>query len=193
MMFFNNAQILLLEAEVVEESSLFSADQLGGYASTAVFTIINVLIFYFCYKIFVHDKLVAVIEKRQNIIADSMNNAKKLEEEAKTNLDKSTAGIDEAREQANSIIEESREKAKEEADLIIQKAKEDANEIIERADSEAKRMKKVALEEMKDEISDLAVVITGKVIGDVVSEQTLKEISMRHTGEVLEAEVNKVE
>ena len=53
-------------------------------------------------------------------------------------------------------------------------------------------MKRVALEEMKDQISDLAVVIAGKIIGDVVSESKLKELSDKYTEEVLQNEVNKI-
>ena len=53
-------------------------------------------------------------------------------------------------------------------------------------------MKRVALEEMKDEISDLAVVIAGKVIGDVVSEYKLKDISDKYTNEALSSEVNEI-
>ncbi|MCQ2481865.1 MAG: F0F1 ATP synthase subunit B [Clostridia bacterium] len=192
-MYMLNSCVFLLEAEIAEESSLFSPDQFGGYASTAVFTIINVLIFFICYKLFVHKKLVSVIEGRQKIITDSMNNAKKYEEETKINLDKSNADLEEAKEKANTIIEDSKVDAQKNADFIIQKANEEASEIIARAEEEAKRMKKVALEEMKDEISDLAVEITEKVIGDVVSEQTLKEISDRHTANMLKAEVNKLE
>lgn len=193
MLFLLNTNILLLEAEVQGESSLFSADQLGGYASTFVFTIINVLIFYTAYRLFVHKKLVSIIEKRQQLIANSLDAAKKVEEDAKVNLEKSNQSIDEARATAAQIIEEAKTQSNTESELIIKKAKEEANEIIERAETEAKRMKKVALEEMKDEISDLAVVISEKVIGDVVSAETLKEISMKHTEKVLEAEVNKVE
>ncbi|MCQ2533407.1 MAG: F0F1 ATP synthase subunit B [Clostridia bacterium] len=187
------ANVLLLEAEVQEESTLFSADQVGGYASTALFTIINLLIFFIVYKLFVHKKLIGFIEKRQGIIAGSLDEAKKIEEEAKINFDKSNQSIDEARVTAQQIIDDARSSSNEEAELVIKKAKEEANAILERAEVEAKRMKKVALEEMKDEISDLAVIISEKVIGDVVSAETLKELSMKRTAEVLEAEVKSVE
>jgi seryl-tRNA synthetase len=50
-----------------------------------------------------------------------------------------------------------------------------------------------ALEEMKDEISDLAVTISGKVLGEVVSEEKLKSMSDKYTDEVLREEVNKLD
>lgn len=188
-----NSSVLLLEAEVQEESTLFSADQFGGYAATALFTMINLLIFFIVYKKFVHKRVVSFIEKRQGMIAQSLDEAKKIEEDAKSNFDKSNQSIEEARVTAQQIIDDAKLSSSAEAELVVKKAKEEANEILERAEAEAKRMKKVALEEMKDEISDLAVVISEKVIGDVVSAETLKEISLKHTTEVLEAEVKNVE
>ena len=46
---------------------------------------------------------------------------------------------------------------------------------------------------MKDEISDLAVTISGKVLGEVVSEEKLKSMSDKYTDEVLREEVNKLD
>ena len=175
-----------------EESSLFSADQMGGYAVTALFTLTNLAVAFFLIKLLFKKLLLPVINKRQEQINASIDEASKAEEEAKQHEEESKQAIEDARVQASEIIESSRENAEKQAAIIKEKANEEAAEILARAESDAKRMKRVALEEMKDEISDLAVVIAGKVIGDVVSEYKLKDLSNKYTNEALSNEVNEI-
>lgn len=175
-----------------EESSLFSADQMGGYAVTALFTLTNLAVAFFVIRLLFKKLLIPVINKRQEQINASIDGASKAEEEAKHHEEESKQAIEDARVQASEIIENSKENAEKQAAIIKEKANEEAAEILARAESDAKRMKRVALEEMKDEISDLAVVIAGKVIGDIVSEYKLKELSNKYTDEALSNEVNEI-
>ena len=58
-----NMVAMLLEAEAVAESEtgLFSADQVGGYAVTALFTVINLLVAYLVIKKFVFKPIMGII------------------------------------------------------------------------------------------------------------------------------------
>ena len=62
-----------------------------------------------------------------------------------------------------------------------------------KADDEVKKIKKTALEEVKDEVTDLAVEVSEKVIGEIVSKQTLEELCLKHANRILDAEVNKID
>ena len=187
-LFITSTLCMLLESE----PSLFSADQMGGYAVTALFTLTNLIVAYIAISMLFKKLLLPVINKRQEQINASVDEASKAEEEAKKHEETSKQDIDEARIQASEILENARENAEKQADIIKEKANSDAADILNRAESDAKRMKRVALEEMKDEISDLAVVIAGKVIGEVVDEYKLKELSNKYTNEVLGNEVNEI-
>ena len=187
-LFVTSTLYMLLESE----PSLFSADQMGGYAVTALFTLTNLVVAYIAISLLFKKLLLPVINKRQEQINASVDEAAKAEEEAKKHEETSKQSIEEARVQASEILENARENAEKQADIIKEKANSDAADILNRAESDAKRMKRVALEEMKDEISDLAVVIAGKVIGEVVDEYKLKELSTKHTNEVLGNEVNEI-
>ena len=55
------------------------------------------------------------------------------------------------------------------------------------------RMKKVAIEQMKDEISDLAVEVAGRVIGDVVEHDKLKSLADKHAEDIVREEVDSLE
>lgn len=181
-----------LEVEEEAESGLFTADQFGGYAVTFLFTIINVLVAYLVIKKFVFKPVMGILKNREDKIRASLEEAEKAASEAKENAEISKKAIEDARIEASEIIESSKENAEKQAEVIKGKADEEANEIVSRAEADAKRIKRVALEEMKDEISDLAVTISGKILGEVVSEESLKEMSDKYTDEVLKEEVNKL-
>ena len=67
------------------------------------------------------------------------------------------------------------------------------SEILLRAEEDVARMKRVALEEMKDDLTDLAVQIASKVLGDAVDQSNLEASAAKYTDEVIEAEVKKRE
>lgn len=184
---------LVLEAEEVAKSSLFSADQVGGYAVTALITIINVAVAYIIIKKVIFKPIKNIITKRQEAIAASVDEAEKSKIEAAANAEISKKAIDEARAQASQIIEDARKDAAEMRSVAKKKAEDEASEILAKAQNEVNRMKKVALEEMKDDISDLAVVIAGRVIGDIVAHDQLKELATKHIAAKIEEEVEKVE
>lgn len=176
-----------------EESSLLSPDQMAGYAVTVLFTVINLVIAYIILKRFVFKPILKVIHNREEQIKSQVVEAEEANAKAKAFVEESRANIDRARGEAAEIIADARSVADKQAELIIKKSGEEATAILQRADEEAKRTKRVALEEMKDELSDLAVAISEKVMGDVVSRETLKEFSEKRTTETLEAEVKKID
>jgi len=188
--YFYSAFKMALEAET--ESSLFSADQFGGYAVTALFTIINLLAAFIVIKTFVFKPIMKAMHKREELINSRIDEAEKSKVEAKNNAEESRKAIDDARVEAAGIVEASKENAEKQASIIIETAKNDASEIIKRAEEDSKRMKKAALEDMKDELSDLAVIIAGKIIGDALSTDKLKAIADEQAEAVIKDEVNKL-
>ena len=190
MYFIDPAIMLMLQEET--ESGLFTADQVGGYLSTAVFAIINVAVAYFIIKKLIFKPIIKIMKDREAAIGDSLKNAEALNEQAKQHEEESRNGIEDARVKATEIMDQGRENAEKQAEIIVGKANDDAEEIVNHAKADAQRIKKVALEEMKDEVSDLAVQIAAKVLGDVVAEEKLRDLAEKHTAEVLDEEVKKL-
>ena len=166
----NMYSMILMAEESAEESSLFSPDQMGGYAATILLTVINVLLVFLFFKFVLFKPILGIIKKREE----------------------SKQAIDDARVEASQILEDARADAEEQAKIIKMKAKEEADEILDRAQSEVLRMKKVSIEQMKDEISDLAVEVAGRVIGDVVEHDKLKDLAVKHTEELVGEEVDSL-
>lgn len=184
--------IILLAEGAAEEPSLFSADQMGGYAATILLTLINILLVFLFFKFVLFKPILGIIKKREEQINASVENAAKSEQEAAANAEVSKQAIDDARAEASQILEDSRADAEEQAKIIKMKAKEEADEILDRAQAEVLRMKKVSIEQMKDEISDLAVEVAGRVIGDVVEHDKLKTLAVKHTDELIDEEVDEI-
>ena len=76
------------------------------------------------------------------------------------------------------IIADARTQAEKQSETIIETAKKEAQEIRDRAEEDAKRTRKAMMEEMKDEVADLAVTIAGRVLSsgaNGVDEASLRE------------------
>lgn len=189
----NYYSMLLLAEEAAEESSLFSADQMGGYAVTILCTIINVLIAFLVIKFVIFKPILNVIKKREDQISAQIDDAQKAKTQAEENAEVSKQAINDARVEASRILEEARQEASEQSEIIRKKASDEASQILDRAETEVFRMKKVTLEQMKDEISDLAVEVAGRVIGDVVEHDKLKTLADKHSEQVVREEVEKLD
>lgn len=192
-MFFVAVNIMLAAGSASEESSLFSPDQFAGYAVTAVMTAVNLIVAYIVIKRFIVKPILKMIHNRQDALNNELEEATKSKEEADNVVATSKTTIDDARRKAAEIIDEARDNANRQSDLIVKKANEDAASIVDRAEEDVIRMKRVALEDMKNDITDIAVQIAQKVIGDAIPKAQLVESATVHTNEAIEAEVRKSE
>ena len=187
----NKIAIVALDvvAEGEKESSILSPDQMAHYAVTAIVTIVNVLIAYFILKLVLFKPLIKVINKRKESIAAQVKNAEKQEKEASEKLDEASKRIDASHEEAIQIIADARSQAEKQSQTIIETAKKEAQEIRDRAEEDAKRTRKAMLEEMKDEVADLAVSIAGHVLGTVGDEKKESELRDKVNAELQSTEV----
>ncbi|MBR2751101.1 MAG: F0F1 ATP synthase subunit B [Clostridiales bacterium] len=187
----NKIAIVALDvvAEGEKESSILSPDQMAHYAVTAIVTIVNVLIAYFILKLVLFKPLIKVINKRKESIAAQVENAEKQEKEASEKLDEASKRIDASHEEAIQIIADARSQAEKQSQTIIETAKKEAQEIRDRAEEDAKRTRKAMLEEMKDEVADLAVSIAGHVLGTVGDEKKESELRDKVNAELQSTEV----
>ena len=126
-----------------------------------------------------------LLNDRESKIKSDLDEASNANKEASKVLEENKSQIDRAHADAAEIIEEAKSGATKQAELIISKANSEASGIISHTQEEAERMKKVALEEMKEEISDISLSIAKKVIGDAITEKRLAEINDIRTAEVI--------
>lgn len=163
-------------------------DRLIGFdpqlLADAVITGINIFILFFALSYLLFNPVRDVLEKRRQKIAGELADAatdKKTAAEMKAEYE---AKLKDINKEAEAILEEARKKAKRREAEIIDEAKGEAVKIIERANREIEMEKKKAVDDMKQEVINLASLIAGKVVAasidttvqDALVEQTLKEM-----------------
>ncbi len=138
------------------------------FVSIDVWTIImqwgNLLILLLLIKKYLFKPVLAILAARESEIKsmyDEAENARSTANELKSEY---TAKLDGARDEAEEIVRSAVKTAKTSSDEIISDAQEKAAGIVERANEKAAIERKNAINQAKNDLSDMALTIAGKVI-----------------------------
>ena len=132
---------------------------------TALFVLLNTLIIFFVAKKFLFVPVMKIITERQQEIDDmyaqadsARDTAEKLQSEYEEKLSEATAT-------SERLVKEATVRAQGREEEIIRQANERAEAIRAKASADIAQEKKKALNDAKDEISDMAIAIAEKVVG----------------------------
>ncbi|MHB1483968.1 MAG: F0F1 ATP synthase subunit B [Saccharofermentanales bacterium] len=178
-----------IEKPVIFFLALFPPETLAKYIVTAVFTIINLLVTYLILKKFLFKPTIKFIRKRQDSIEADLKNAKDTREAADAKFAEASARIESSIHEASGIVNDAKVQAEAQSDLLLAAAKKEAAEIITRADDDIERMRTGMMEQMRDEVADLAVSIASKVIRQTIDESKQKELVDQFIGEEMKGKV----
>ena len=135
---------------------------------TALFTLLNTLTIFFVAKKFLFGPVMKIIQDRQKEIDDmyeaagtAKDNAVALETEYKEKLSA-------AAETSERMVKQAVARGQSREEEIIRQANLEANAIREKAAADIAQEKKKAINDAKDEISEMAMAIAGKVVGRVL-------------------------
>lgn len=117
-----------------------------------------------------------LIKKRQQMIADDIEDAKKDKETAENYKKEYDAKLSAVKAETDEMLSDARKKAKKQESEIIDEAKEEANRILRRAEKEAELEKNKARDEMKQEMINVASAMAGKMIAVSMDEKTQNEL-----------------
>ena len=146
-------------------------DFLSINLTTIIATWLNLLILFLVLKHFLFDKVNKVMEDRKNEVAETYKKADEAEERAKKLKQDYEQRISGAKEESAQIIQAATRKAQQRSDEIIAEAKVEAKGIAEQARNEIEREKKIAVNKIKDDITDIAFQAAQAVIEkDLTSE-----------------------
>ena len=147
-------------------------------ATTIIGVLLNTLILFLIIKHFLFNKVNAVLEERKNSVAKTYEDADSSLEKAKALEYEYTERISTAKDESAEILKNATKKAQSRSDEIITDAKLEAHGIVEKANSDIEKEKKRAINQIKDEISDIALSIAEKVV--------VKEISAKDHERLIE-------
>ena len=132
---------------------------------TLIAQICNLFIQLLIVKIFFLDKIKAVLDKRRETADKQIADAEAAKSEAAAIKQTYEENMRQAKTKADDMNLSAQKTAAQRSEEIISQAQKQAAQIKTKAASDIEMEKKKAINEAKDEISDLAMAIAGKVVG----------------------------
>ena len=136
---------------------------------TMIFAWINLLILYLFLKKLLFKPVKNMIDSRQKEIDDMYTDAEKNRADAEVMKSEYEERLAKANEESEVILKSAVRKAQLKEEEILKEANAKASRTLERAEEQVELEKRRAVNEVKDEISDMAIGIASAVIGRDVS------------------------
>ncbi|MBR6414039.1 MAG: F0F1 ATP synthase subunit B [Oscillospiraceae bacterium] len=131
---------------------------------TALFTLLNMVLTFLILKKFLFKPVNKMIDDRQKEIDDLFADATQAKEQAETMREDYSRRLAEAKDTSAQIVSEATQEANRRGDEIVRQARLDADALREKASSDIALERKKALNEVKNDISRIALDIAGKVV-----------------------------
>ena len=151
---------------------------------TIVFTLINTLIIFLIFRIFLYKPVCKILEKRKQMAAAEIDDARKAKEEAEKAQQEYTARLADAKAEAEEIVKAATLRAQKREEVILSEANQKAAEIRAKAEETIEKDKQRALNEVKDEISEMVVMAAQKVVEKEISAKDNEAIIAKFLEEV---------
>ncbi len=151
---------------------------------TIVFTLINTLIIFLIFRIFLFKPVCKILDKRKEMAAAEISDAQKAKESAEKTEQEYLAKLADAKSEAAEIVKAATLRAQAREDEIISEANTKAAEIRAKAEESIERDKQRAVNEIKDEISAMVIMAASKVVEKEISQQENEELISGFLAEV---------
>ena len=152
--------------------------------ATIVFTLINLLIIFLIFRFLLYKPVCKMLDKRKEMAAAEIDEARKAKEAAQKAEEEYTARLADAKAEASEIMKQATLRAQKREEEIVGEANKKAAEIRTKAEENIERDKQRALNEIKNEISDIVVMAAGKVVEKEISASDNEEIISKFLEEV---------
>ena len=138
-------------------------------ADTIIFTLVNTLIIFLIYFFFLHKPVMKMLDQRKEKIANDMKAAEDAQAEAEATKAEYAAKLMESKEEAAQIVSAAVKRAGERENQIIAEAQQEAAAMKRKAEESIELEKKKAINEIKDQISDIVSMASEKVCEKEIS------------------------
>lgn len=132
---------------------------------TLIAQICNLFLQLLVFKIFFLDKIKAILDQRREAADKQITEAENAKAEAMTIKKTYEQNMLQAKAKADDLLQTAQRTANSRSEEIIAQAQQQAAQIKSKAADDIALEKKKAINEAKDEISDLAMAIAGKLVG----------------------------
>ena len=122
-----------------------------------VWTIVNILVLYAIFRKFLFQPVLKVIQDRENIIKNQIDNAHQLKADYEKKLEV-------AKDEADKIIVEARQRSEKERAKAIEATKQETQDMMERARGNIEREQENARKAVQADIARLAIAAAEKIV-----------------------------
>ena len=143
---------------------------------TALFTLANTIALFLVLKKFLWKPVLKMIDDRQKEIDTMYADAESAKADALAMEQEYTQKLSRAAETGERLVKEAQLRGQSREEEIIRQANAEADAIRKKAAADVDREKKKAINEAKNEISDIALVIAGKVVEKELTEASQAEL-----------------
>lgn len=137
---------------------------------------VNFLILLFILKKFLYKPILGMLEKRKEVVAESIKNAEEIEKKLQKISEEREEALKKASKEAEQVIKEATEAANRIISEAHTKAGEDIKKMVAKSEETMKLEREALHQEVKTEVSNLIVLAMQKVTGKVISTKEQKEL-----------------
>lgn len=138
---------------------------------TIVFQLVNTLILFLVLKHFLYKPVKKILDAREEEVENIYKEANQKNENATSLKKEYEQKLAVAKETASDIVKTATQKAQTRSDEIVSEASLKAAGLLKRAETQIEQDRKKAINEIKNDITDLAISAAGKVISKELSKQ----------------------
>ncbi len=161
--------------------------QLGINWKLLLASIVNFFILFFLLRKFAYRPILSMLEKREKMIADSVERSKALEQAAKDLDAERAAELKQVRIEASKVLEQAQQTAGQLKAESVAAAKAEAARLMDTTKAELKAEREALHRQVKAEVADLVVAATEKILDEKLTadadrklvERTLEKVEKR--------------
>ncbi|MBQ1389567.1 MAG: F0F1 ATP synthase subunit B [Clostridia bacterium] len=143
---------------------MYSSEVISVNIWQMIISIANLLILFFMLKKFLYKPVQSMLARRQEIINNDFEEARKAKDDAEKSRKKYNEKLSAAQAEADVIVSDAKAKAQRKSDKLIANAKEKADEIMDRAKADAELEKKKAEADIRNEITEVSTLLSEKIL-----------------------------
>lgn len=152
--------------------------------ATLIVTILNLFLQLFLVKKFLLDKVLAVLDQRRAAADKEISEAEQAKQEALNIKNTYEENMRRAKDEAGQLLAHAQHTANRRSEAIVLEAEQQAVQIRQKAVADIAQERKKAINEAKDEISDMAMAIATKVVGRTITEEDQSRLVDRFIDEL---------
>ncbi len=134
-----------------------------------IVALLNFVLLYVVLQLFAFGPISKMLAERRMRIEEGLKDAEQARRDRESAEQERLAAIQEARREANDIIARAQKAASESREQDIAATREELGRLRERAAADIDSEKQRAIAELRSEVTDLAIMAAGRVVGDAMT------------------------